>query len=181
MVDEQISGAMVHSHIAALRVRIPTYEVAFNRLSRQDQEDLRLVTPLSWVSIQALERLYVELAAEGGITVPDLHTQIASEVVGKTITTIWRAILRFATDEVLMGRAPTIFKRAYRQGRVTVARSGAGFGELEVTEWPDISEFALRGMRVGIESTLRAAGRKNPRGTPKRTRDGAVLRFEWDV
>lgn len=180
-MGEQISGAMVHSHIVTLRARVPTYETAFARLSSQDQEHLRLVTPLSWISIDALERLYVELGAEIGVAVPDLHTQIASEVVGRTVTTIWRALLRLATDEVLIGRAPTLFTRAYPQGSLRVVRTGPGFAELEVLGWPDMSEFALRGMRVGIESTLRAAGRKAPRGVSRRTRDGASLRFEWAV
>jgi len=44
-----------------------------------------------------------------------------------------------------------------------------------------MSDFALRGMRVGIESTLRAAGRKNPRGTSVRTPDGALIKLEWLV
>lgn len=180
-MDEQISGAMVHSHIMALRARVPTYETAFARLSSADQEHLRLVTPLSWVSIQRLERLYVELAADVDMPVPDLHTQIASEVVGRTITTIWRALLRLATDDVLIHRAPTLFGRAYAQGSMRVARSGPGFAELAVIGWPDMSEFALRGMRVGIESTLRAAGRKISRSTSKRSPNGASLRFDWAI
>ena len=43
----------------------------------------------------------------------------------------------------------------------------------------DYGEFALRGMRVGIESTLRAAGRVEPRGVSRRTSDGALLKLEW--
>jgi hypothetical protein len=86
-----------------------------------------------------------------------------------------------ATDDVLIHRAPTLFGRAYAQGSMRVARSGPGFAELEVIAWRDMSEFALRGMRVGIESTLRAAGRKTTRSTSKRSREGATLRFEWAI
>lgn len=180
---EYISGALVHSHIAALRARlsVPRYEARFHELSTEDQEHLRLVTALSWVRIDAFERLYSVLAEETRLTVAELHTEIAAEVVGRTITTIWRAILRFANDETLMARAPSVYKRAYQQGTLTVQRSGPGFAEVKLADWPDPSEFALRGLRVGIESTLRATGRKTPRGVAMRLRDGAVIRFEWDV
>ncbi len=180
---EFISGAMVHSHIMALQRRLTAagYERRFQELSKEDQEHLRLVTALSWVRIDALERLYTLLAVDARLTVAQLHTEIASEVVGRTVTSIWKAILRVANDDMLMSRAPAIFKRAYQQGAVTINRSSPGMAELKVAAWPDISEFALRGMRVGIESTLRAAGRKNPRGAATRTRDGALIRFDWDL
>lgn len=180
---EFISGAMVHSHLAELERRFTRARLAtiIDGLTPEDQDHLRLVTPLTWIRIDVLERAYEAFAREARTDVETLHTRIASEVVGRTVTSIWRVVLRIANDDLLIARAPAIFKRSYQQGSVTVTRSSPGKAELRVADWPDISEFALRGMRVGIESTLRAAGRKNPRGSAARVRDGAILRFEWDV
>ncbi len=180
-VDERISGAMVKSHLEALRVRVgeARYAALVSSLSRDDQEELALVTPLSWVRIAALDRLYHVLAEELGTTVEVLHTEIAGAVVGAAITTLWRALLRFAGDEALVSRSPTIFKKAYQQGRLEVASFSPGASELVIFEWPEISEFALRGFRVGVESMLRASAFREPRATVRRTPDGAVIRLTW--
>ena len=96
------------------------------------------------------------------------------------MTTIWRALLRLTSDNLLVSKTPVIFKRAYQQGSAKVIKSQTREAEIEVQDWPEMSEFALRGLRVGIESTLRAAGRSNPRGVARRTREGAIIRLEWD-
>jgi len=181
--DELISGAMVMNHIAALRDRVGPhrYSALVATLKQEDQDQLLIVTPLSWVEIATLERLYGAVAPPLDTTVEALHIEIATQVVGGAVTTIWKALLNIATDAILLSRSPVIFKRAYRQGRLEVVRSGPGGADLRVSEWPLMSDFALRGMRVGIESTLRAAGRKNPRGTSVRTPDGALIKLEWLV
>ena len=178
---EQISGAMVRGHIEALRVRIGSsaYDEIFAQLSLEDREELMLVTPLSWVHIAALERLYIPIAARSDTTVESLHTEIASKVVGRAVTTIWKALLRFTSDQGLVTRAPLVFKRAYRQGKLEVMKAEPGHAILHVSSWPGMSEFAIRGFRVGIESTLRAAGRRDPKGTSHATPDGAVLELAW--
>lgn len=181
-LDEQLSGAMVRSHIEALRARTGegAYEDVLRALSSEEREEVMLVTPLSWVRIATLERLYASIAAARGTTVEKLHTEIASEVVGKAVTTFWKALLHLASDQGLVARAPLVFKRAYRQGRLEVAKAEPRHAELVVTSWPSMSEFALRGFRVGIESTLRAAGRRDPRGTSRETPDGAVIDLVWN-
>jgi hypothetical protein len=181
LLDEQISGAMVRSHVAALREKVGdgAYEAAFASLKAEERDELTLPTPLSWVRIQTLERLYAALAAGLGMTVEDLHTEIASRVVGEAVKTVWRALLHIASDEMLIGRAPPLFRKAYRQGRLEVTHAERGSADLAVFEWPGMSEFALRGFRVGLESTLRAAGRRDPRASAIATRGGAVLKLEW--
>ncbi len=178
---ELISGAMVRSHILALheRLGVATYDQLVAQLSVTDRDQLLIVTPLSWVEIATVERLYGVLAKHEGSTIEKLHTEIASRVVGTAVTSIWRALLNLASDSMLIARSPTIFKRAYRQGKLDVASSGTGVAELRVSDWPNISDFALRGMRVGTESTLRAAGRQDPRGVSRRTSDGATIKLEW--
>jgi hypothetical protein len=180
-MDEQISGAMVRSHLAALHGRFGQgpYDLAIKGLHSDERDELALVTPLSWIQILTLERFYRALATSGGISLEQLHTEIASLVVGEAVKSIWRALLHLSTDEGLIGRSPSIFKKAYRQGRLDVERVTKGVADLTVLEWPDMSEFALRGFRVGIESTLRVAGRREPHAVSERTKDGATIHLEW--
>jgi hypothetical protein len=182
-MDELISGAMVRSHIEALRTRIGDreYDTLVATLPTDHVEELMLVTPLSWVRIGVLEALYGVLAPSVGMTVADLHSEIAARVVGKAVTTIWRALLHFASDGAIVARAPVIFKRAYKQGRLEVIRTSPGSADLRITDWPDMSDFALRGFRIGLESTLRSAGRREPKGTSREVEDGAIISLEWVV
>lgn len=182
MEGEVITGSMVKAHIDALRPRLGArWDAVLAALTPAQREELTLVTPLSWVKIESTVALYTAASAEIGVSVEVLHTDIASVVIGKTITTLWRALLPLASDEALIRRSPTLFKRAYRQGRLEVVDTGRGFADLRVVAWPDMNEFALRGLRVGIESTLRHAGRRNVRGSSRRSRDGAELRFDWST
>lgn len=180
-MDELISGAMVKSHVDALRDRLgpATYDRAVATLASDERDEILVVTAVSWVRIATVESLYRAIAPGMGLTIEELHTQIASLVVGRAVTTLWRALLRIATDELLLSRSPAIFGKAYRQGRLEVARSAVGSADLRVVAWPSMSEFALRGFRVGLESTLRASGRRDPHGTAHRTQDGALIRLHW--
>ncbi|NUO51094.1 MAG: hypothetical protein HOV80_19735 [Polyangiaceae bacterium] len=177
----KVSGVMVRAHMEALRKRLGTE--AFDRLIAElppnTRDQLTLITAVSWVSFPVVERFYEAAAKMRGTSVEELHTEIASRVTGQAISTVWKALLRVVGDEALLSRAPSLFKKAYPQGAMEVAKSGKGFAELRVVEWPHMSEFQLRGLRVGIESTLRSAGRKNPKGSVKRTADGALFRFDW--
>jgi hypothetical protein len=180
-VEERFSGVMVKSHLEALQGRLgpAAYDRAMASLPEADRAELLVVTAISWVRIASLEALYAAVAPQLGTSVADLHTQIASQVVGRAITTLWRTLMRFATDELLISRGPAIFGRAYQQGRLEVASALVGSCDLRIVAWPAMSEFALRGFRVGIESTLRASARRDPRGTSHRTPDGALFRFTW--
>lgn len=181
-VDELISGGMVKSHLDALRDRLGpvAYDKATAKLDERGRGELLVVTAVSWVRIGTVEALYTAIAPGLGMTVAELHTQIASLVVGRAVTTLWRALLRMATDDILLSRSPSIFAKAYKQGRLEIARSAPGSADLRIHEWPSMSEFALRGFRVGVESTLRASGRRDPHGTAHRTQDGALVRLVWN-
>ncbi len=181
-MDELISGGMVKSHVDALRERLgpAAYDRASATLSDSERAELLVVTAVSWVRIATVESLYGAIAPGQGLTVAELHTRIASAVVGRAVTTLWRALLRVASDELLLSRSPSIFSKAYKQGRLEVARTAPGCADLRIHAWPAMSEFALRGFRVGVESTLRASGRREPHGTAHRTQDGALVRLLWN-
>lgn len=150
-------------------------------LPASEREEITIVTALSWVRTSIVERIYEAAAEVRGTTTDELHTEIASRVTGQAISTVWKALLRVVGDDALISRSPSLFKKAYPQGSMEIVRSGKGFAELRVVEWPHMNDFHLRGLRIGIESTLRSSGRKNPKGSAKRTSDGAVFRFDWSV
>jgi len=54
-----------------------------------------------------------------------------------------------------------------------------GRGEVELVDWPDAPEWVLRGAGIGIETVLRAAGRKDVRVAGKRTPQGVEYLATW--
>lgn len=177
----KVSGVVVGAQLNELRQRFgaEVVEAVLGKLAPADADELRSVSAISYVPIPALEAFYEQAAARVGTTVEVLHSDTAARVTGRTLTSIWRALLHIASDEMLVARSPAVFKKAYPQGRLEVLQAGTGFAEVKVCDWAHMSEFAVRGLRVGIESVLRAGGRHAPKGTARRTSDGAHLRFVW--
>lgn len=179
----RVSGVVISAQLSELRQRFGTglVDEILAKLTAEDAEELRAVSAISYVRVSAVEAFYERAAARVGATVEALHSDTAARVTGRTVTSIWRALLHIASDEMLIARSPAVFKKAYPQGRLEVLQSGSGFAEIKVCDWPNMSEFAVRGLRVGIESVLRAGGRHAAKGTARRTGDGAQLRFVWST
>ena len=55
----------------------------------------------------------------------------------------------------------------------------AGRAELALSDWPGVPEIAQRGLRVGVETVLRVAGRQNVRVTSEARPDGALFHASW--
>jgi hypothetical protein len=181
-MEERVSGLLVQRQMDGLRERLGArFEPCLGRLTKEDQDELRHAMPISWVRYAPIQKLYDVAAQDLGTTVEALHTEIATKVVGGTVTMVWRALLKVTSDAMLFSRTPQIFKKALAQGQFEVIDVRPGHAEIRITEWPNMSEFALRGIRLGIESTLRSAGRKNPRGSTRRTADGGVVTIDWST
>jgi hypothetical protein len=93
--------------------------------------------------------------------------------------TVWRALLRLTTDNALITRTPVIFSRSYNRGRLTASIPVPGRGEITLDEWPDAPEWPLRATRIGVETVLRLAGRKDVRVVAERRPQGAFFLATW--
>jgi len=57
--------------------------------------------------------------------------------------------------------------------------TGESEAELTLASWPDVPDFTMRALRLGLGHALTVAGRNDVQVTGKRTPDGAVFSATW--
>jgi hypothetical protein len=119
------------------------------------------------------------MAAEMRRSVSDLHTEVARLSIERTFRALWRVLLRFTTDEALMSRTPAIFARSYNRGKLESSFPAKGRAVAKLRDWRNAPEWPLRATRIGIETVLVIAGRKDVRVKCTRTDDGAEYSAVW--
>jgi hypothetical protein len=152
---------------------------ALARVPADARRDFETVTSIGWIPITSLEAVFGELARGNGQTVAELHENVARISVERTMRTVWRLLLRLTTDAALISRAPVLFAKAYNRGRLEARIPTPGRADVTLSEWPNTPEWTLRATRIGIETVLRVAGRKNVRITYERRPMGAAFSVTW--
>jgi hypothetical protein len=135
--------------------------------------------PVGWVPIHVMETVFAEIAKELHTTVAELHTLVARRSIEQTMRTFWRMLLSITTDSALVSRTPVIFARSYNRGRLEARIVERGRAAIALQDWPDVPEWPLRATRIGIETVLTIAGRRDVRVTSSRTRAGAAFTATW--
>jgi hypothetical protein len=179
--DAKVSGAVIQQHrsVIADRYGAAVLGRTLGRMPRAAAEQIESAISVGWVSISAQEALYDALSSEVGRPVPELHAEVARLSTGRNLRTLWRLLLRVTTDQALVARAPILFARSYAQGTLSARMLDDGHAELVLSSWPRVPEFTLRGVCLGVETVLRAAGRRDPRVTAERTAHGARFDAVW--
>jgi hypothetical protein len=179
--DPMVSGAL------AVNLRGVLYEycgrevvtAASLRVPADVREEFDGVTSIGWARISTFEQVFSEVASDTGTTVASLHTNVARISIERTMRTVWRVLLRLTTDNALISRAPVIFSRSYDRGKLEARIPTSGRGEITLSEWPDAPEWPIRATRIGIETVLRLAGRRDARVESERRPEGAFLLATW--
>jgi hypothetical protein len=176
-----VSGTLVSALLVVARESLgdDVVNAALDRTSSEDSERVRNALPGEWIPIRVVETAFGAIAEVAGRDLPGLHVELARVSVDRAVKSLWRLLLRFTSDEALVMRTPVIFGKAYNRGKLVPSIPSPGRGEVELREWPDVPEWAIRGTRVGIETVLRAAGRKDVRVEGHRTNGGAVYVATW--
>jgi hypothetical protein len=178
----RISGTVVRNNLAELRERYPVeVESALLELDPAARTEVAQALSIGWVDIGAYEEFYKRVARAVGRPLADLHMAVSRVSVQKTLTTVHRLLMRFTTDQALVSRTPLIYSKTFDRGALRPSISEPGRAEIEVVGWPGMPEFALRGLRVGVETVLVVAGRKDVRVTGRQAPDGARLMATWTV
>jgi hypothetical protein len=129
-------------------------------------------TALDWLPVDALNESYVVLSKLVATTPERLAAALARDCVARTLGTVWRALLRFTTDQALMARAPLLYAKTFDTGRASTSFDGRGGVRVTVTGWAAIPELSVVSLGAGIESVLWFAGRSSARVHARRTHDG---------
>lgn len=143
------------------------------------REEIRTLTPLSWIDTEVAESVVYAVAARTGRDALQLHASVVRIGVERTFRTLWRAILRFTSDSALVARTPLIYSKTFDRGELTAHIESPGRAELTLTGWPDISDMQLNGLATGIETVLVVAGRRRVRVVYERRFDGALIVASW--
>jgi hypothetical protein len=184
MLDEappSVSGTLVRGLLEVARdvVGADTMARAFNNTPPGERTAVESALPGGWVPIASVERSFMSIADAAGRDLPGLHLELARISVERALKTFWRMLLRLTTDEALVSRTPIIFGKSYNRGRLVPTIVSPGRGEVRLIDWPEAPDWPLRGTRVGVETVLRVAGRKDVRIDMQRTPTGALYVATW--
>jgi hypothetical protein len=178
---ECVSGALATNLRAVITDMIgdDAMRAALGRVPASVRHDFEAVTAMGWVPIASMEAVFAEVARQRGQGVAELHEEVARIGVERTLRTVWRMLLRMTTDHALINRAPVLFTRAYNRGRLEALIPAPGRAQATLYDWPNAPEWVLRGTRIGIETSLRLAGRNQVRVTWERRPYGAFFAVTW--
>jgi hypothetical protein len=179
-----MSGSIIleHRKIIVERFGAAALNEAVAALPEDRQQELDEARPSIWIRISTMEAFYGVLAKALGRRVAELHTEIGRLATERTLTGLWRVFLRFTSDEALITRSPVIFTKSYDTGRVVSTIPRPGHGEVTLLDWPDVTDFPIRGLCNGITTLLTLAGRANvTTRITTRTSDHVVIAVTWDV
>jgi hypothetical protein len=176
-----VSGSLIRQQRDVMQARYGKGAVAraLERLTADDRERIDGALPIDWIPIKIQQAFYSALAVETGKPIEEIHGDIARESTKRNIRTLWKVLLRFTSDAALIARAPIFFSKSYNRGMLDATLEAPGSVRISLRGWPDVPDFSLRGLRIGIETILREAGRREVRVTCERGRDGAELRVSW--
>ncbi len=165
--------------VAAELLGAEAVERALARVSADTRQRYETLTAVEWVPIEVMETAFTELAKEAGVSVGTLHEKVAVVSIERTMRTFWRMVLRLTTDKALTSRTPVIFGKSYNRGRLEADIPEPGHGEIFLHDWPDVPAWPLRATRIGVQTVLSIAGRKDVRVECSRTKTGARYVASW--
>lgn len=177
----RMSGALVleHRRILVDLCGPQRFERVRERLAEDVRREYDEITPVAWPRVSTAEAVVRAAAAELGRDFVELHEHLARTGVEKTLTTLWRLLLRFTTDDALVARTPRIYARALNRGELVPRITGPGRAEIRIAGWPDIPDFSARGIRIAIGAVLQLAGRENVKIVEEVRSDGRAFLASW--
>lgn len=177
----RVSAALLTDQIAILREQIGADVVAraMDSLPEAQRAELRALTSVGWIDVAIAKAIFVAAAHEAGRDVESVHRNAVRAGVEQTFKSLWRLILRLTTDNALVTRTPMIYSKTYDSGKLSSRIVAPGRAEIVLEGWPGADELSLRGLAVGIETTLIVAGRKGVRVNFDRRSDGALFVASW--
>lgn len=154
-------------------------QVALARLPREVREAFVHGPAMPWVPLRVTTAVVDAIAAEAGLDAEDLVDRAIRRSTERTLSTVWRVLLRFTSDKAILDRTPMMWERTRNVGRLEVVSLEPGCSVLKVEGWPGMPQRHARILAINIETVLQCAGRECVRCHWKRTPDGAVYQTTW--
>lgn len=183
--EPRVSGAVMLDQMRVMEELAgrEAMDAAMATLPPEERAELEGILPVGWVGSTATNNLVLALAQQLGRDPDKLQEEIARTGVERTMTTLWRVILRFTSDAALVKRTPLLYSKTYDVGELVSRIDRPGRADVELMGWPvpDVPRMDLIGLAMGIETVLRCAGRKDVRMRWEPRPHGALFVATWKV
>lgn len=133
----------------------------------------------AWVPTSAINEVIDAVERQTGMHADEIVTRAARMSTERTLSTVWRVLLRITTDQAIIARTPLLWQRTRNIGSLAVTSHGEGVAVLELTGWPSMARRSALILSVNIETVLRCAGRQDVEVAWARTDSGARYHVSW--
>ncbi len=134
---------------------------------------------LTWVPYSAIRLVHDAYAREAGRPVDELLAEVVPLSAERSLTTVWRPLLRTTTDEALLARLASMYARSRSRGTMSARMTGLGAAIVDVTDWASLPERDIAPIALAIGTFLRLSGRESPAVQATRTASGVQFRLTW--
>ncbi|MAQ15683.1 MAG: hypothetical protein CMN30_12925 [Sandaracinus sp.] len=167
---------MVGGRCTALKalLGVDVYERALATLDAEARIGIEQCTALSWVPVADTERLVLACAEAANRDPHEVNVASARRATEASFRTVWRLLLRIATDDMLLSRTARAYDRAYDRGKIEVHLNAGSGGSCELTGRPEMSQIGRDAFGVGIQTVLELGGRGGVTVHGRPTADGAI-------
>jgi hypothetical protein len=135
--------------------------------------------PLAWVPYDVVVRCHDAIAREAGTTMEEMLERAVPLAVERAFRTVWRVLLRFTSDSVLIARTPLLYSKTRSKGSMTAHVVGPGEAVAEVTGWPAMPPRDVRAIQLSIRTLVMLAGRRDVTVEGSPTAAGARYVIHW--
>lgn len=181
--EAHIHGAVVLDQRKAYAEIVGTdvLEAAIDSLPEDRQREYREVLAVGWIRCTTVAAVVEAVARRVGRDPLELDAVVVRKGVERTFGTLWRVLLRLASDAQIVTRAPVLYGKTYDKGSFTAHLLGPGHAECRLVDFPEITELDLQGLGIGVVEALKISGRSDVRHVATRTKDGARIEVRWRI
>lgn len=182
MPEARLAGALVIDQrelLKSVMLDEERYRAALATLPDQVRDAYDQALSISWVPTTVVDRVITACAREAGREPLDFHAELTRINVERTLKGLWRVILRFTGDQALVSRSQLIYRKTFDTGTIEGTIPEPGHSMSILRGWPEISDIHLVGLEMGVQTTLRCAGRQNVRSRRERTPEGGIIECFW--
>lgn len=181
--EPRVSGAVMLDQMRVMEEMAGPEALAASlaTLPAEHRSDFEHIMPVSWIDSRASNDLIAAVARQLGRAPEEFQVEVVRVGVERTLSTLWRIILRFTSDAALVKRTPLLYSKTYDVGELVSRIDRPGRAALELRGWPSprVPNMDLIGLSTGIETVLRCAGRGDAVVQWDTQPHGAVFAAEW--
>lgn len=154
--------------------------LAESQLPEPARRLLEELSPFSWVPIRAVMKPWIEaLGKEGQQTADELFDEAVRLATRRTLTTVWRLMLRLTSVEAIVKRTSALHRRSRNVGELVATPMGEREVVVELTDYPEPTDRQVRSLAISMVTILELTGRSEVEATYTQRLDGARYSVRW--